>query len=109
MQYQALKDFAIGIIREEFATKGLQIKRIYLFGSQARQNALPDSDWDFMVCVEHDLTFPEKTKLVTAIQRKLAEKHVSIDVIIKSEKKIDQEQGNVGAITYYALKDGVLV
>lgn len=109
MTYHDIKEFAVKIIREELAAKHVNIKQVILFGSNARQNALPDSDWDFLVCVEKEMPFPEKAKVITAIQRRLAEKRISVDVIVKSEKKLNEERKNVGVITYYALKDGVLV
>ena len=109
MTHQDIKEFAISVIREQLAAKQINVKQIILFGSQARQTALTDSDWDFLVCVEEELSFQEKAKITTAIQRRLAEKHISVDIIIKSEKRMNQERGNVGAITYYALKEGVMV
>lgn len=109
MTYQDTKEFITGTIREELASKGVEVKRMILFGSQARQNAATDSDWDFLVCIGNELNFSEKAKLITAIQRKLAEQHISADIIIKSEAAAQRERGNVGVITYYALKDGVPV
>jgi predicted nucleotidyltransferase len=97
------------IIRGEFKAKNLEVKQIVLFGSQSRENAGPDSDWDFLVSIGKELEFREKTKIITAIQRRLALKRISVDIIIKSEEKIAQERNNVGVITYYALKNGILV
>jgi predicted nucleotidyltransferase len=108
-QEDIIKKLAVDIIREQLAANKIKVKQIILFGSHARKTAQPDSDWDFMVCVEDELAFHEKAKIITAIQRKLAEKHVSVDIIIKSEKRMNQERTNVGVITYYALKEGVLV
>lgn len=109
MTYKEIKEFAAKIIREEFAASGITVKQLILFGSQSRGNAAPDSDWDFLVCVEDKLPFSDKIKISTRIQRRLAEKFISADVIIKSEARLMRERGNVGVITYYALKDGVLV
>jgi uncharacterized protein len=109
MTFQEIKEFSSKIIREEFAAAGISISQILLFGSQARGDARTDSDWDFLVCVKDDLSFPEKAIISTKIQTMLAEKYISADIIIKSEAKLTQERGNVGVITYYALKDGVSV
>ena len=109
MTFQETKKLITTIIREEFKSRGLDIKQMVLFGSQARGNASPDSDWDFLVSIDKDLEFGEKGKLTTAIQRRLAIKHISADIIIKSEKKIKQERDNVGVVTYYALKYGVIL
>jgi len=104
-----IKNFAVKTIREELTAKHVNIKQVVLFGSNARQNASPDSDWDFLVCIEEEMPFLEKAKVINVIQRRLAEKRISADIIVKSEKKMNEERKNVGVITYYALKDGVLV
>ena len=109
MTFHQTKEFAAKIIREEFVAAGISIKQIILFGSQSRGDAVPNSDWDFLVCVKDELPFPEKAMISTKIQTRLAEKLISADVIIKSEAKVAQERGNVGVITYYALKDGVSI
>lgn len=109
MTFQETKEFIANIIREEFRARDLDVKQIVLFGSQSRGTAGSDSDWDFLVSTSNELEFGEKTKLTTAIQRRLALKHISVDVIVKSENKIRQERNNVGVITYYALKDGIPV
>jgi predicted nucleotidyltransferase len=109
MNFQEIKAFCAKIIREEFAAADVCIKQIILFGSQSHDGAKPDSDWDFLVCVNKELSYAEKTIISTKIQSRLAEKFISADVIVKSEAKLMQERGNVGVITYYALKDGVMV
>ena len=109
MTFQEIKEFSAKIIREEFAAAGISIKQILLFGSQARGDTGPDSDWDYLVCVKDELSFPEKAIISTKIQTRLAERLISADILIKSEVKLMQERGNVGVITYYALKDGVPV
>ncbi len=109
MTFQEIREFAVKIIREEFAAAGIVIKQIILFGSQSRGDARPDSDWDFLICVDKELPFSEKAVISTKIQSRLAIKGISIDVIVKSEAKLNQERDNVGVITYYALKNGVRV
>jgi Nucleotidyltransferase domain. len=109
MTFQETKEFSVKIIREEFNIAGISINQIVLFGSRSREDARPDSDWDFLVSVKDDLSFPEKASISSKIQTKLAEKLISADIIIKSEATLMQERGNVGIITYYALKDGVSV
>ena len=109
MNFQEIKKYAAQIIREEFAASGISIIQIILFGSQSRGDSRLGSDWDFLVCVKNELSFPEKAVISTKIQTKLAEKLISADIIIKSEVRLKKERGNVGVITYYALKNGVPV
>lgn len=109
MAFEGIKELSVKIIREEFVSAAIPIQQILLFGSHSRGDARPDSDWDFLVCTEKELPFPQKAKISAKIQTRLAEKHVSADVIIKSETTLMKERDNVGVITYYALKDGIPV
>jgi predicted nucleotidyltransferase len=98
-----------GIIREEFSAAGHTVRQILLFGSRARREAVADSDWDFFVILQSEIAFPEKNRIITRIQRRLAEEKVSADIIVKSEAQQEKEKRNTGFITYYALRDGVAV
>jgi uncharacterized protein len=104
---QTVIRFAEKAIREEFGFFGIPVVKIVLFGSRARQDSHPDSDWDFLVIVTKDILFPEKVTITTKIQRRLAEKHIPVDIVVKTELQLKVEQKNVGLITYYALKEGV--
>ena len=107
MERQDVKKYIAGVIREELIGRGLTVKRMVLFGSQAQGSSRPDSDWDFLVSIDKELEFWEKAKISTVIQRQLARHRISADIIIKSEGQILNEQNNVCLITYYALKHGV--
>ena len=109
MIYKETIDFSTRTIHEVFAHAGISVVNISLFGSRSRGDAEPDSDWDYLVCIKNEISFPKKATLASVVQTKLAEKHISADIIIRSEKQIADERGNVGVITYYALKDGVPV
>jgi predicted nucleotidyltransferase len=102
---QAL-DLARSVIFEECARADLQVVRLVLFGSQARGTARNDSDWDFLVVVKHDPAFVQTVKVASAIRTRLAAEHMAVDVIIKSEQRVEKERDDVGAITHYALKEG---
>ena len=109
MTSQEIREFASMVIHEECALRDIAIKRIILFGSQARAQAGPDSDWDFLVCVNRDMPFAQRSAVSTSIQRRLAARGVSADLVFKSEARLNQERGNVGVVSYYALRDGVPV
>jgi predicted nucleotidyltransferase len=53
------------------------MEQILLFGSRARGEAGPDSDWDFYVLIGDDLTFAQRQQLVTEIKRELARLRIS--------------------------------
>ena len=70
MTYQDIRNFAAKAIRAECSAHNIAIQQIILFGSQARHTDLPDSDWDFLVSIDKELSFPIKSKIVAAIQRR---------------------------------------
>ncbi len=98
---------AVKTIKDECAKAGLIIVRLFLFGSRARGEASGQSDWDFYVCVQSEPSFSAKAKVASAIRTKCAEKHISVDIVIKSEQKMRQERDNVGMLTHYALKEAI--
>lgn len=102
-----IKAYADDVIRAACAARGIAVSRILLFGSRALGQARSDSDWDFLVEVDHDLPFPQKAALATDIRRRLAERHIASDLVFKTPDRIAAEQGNVGFLAHYALRDGV--
>jgi predicted nucleotidyltransferase len=109
MTEQETRDFALGVLREEFASRGIEIRTIILFGSRASGNARPGSDWDFIVVCKGHLERNEKTDIWLSINRKLAEQRIDADVLIKSEPDFEKDKFDTGKVTYYALKHGVSV
>jgi predicted nucleotidyltransferase len=101
--------FAVKTIKEILGKAEVPVLEIYLFGSRARGDYSTDSDWDFLVCSSIEIPFRQKAQLTGEIQTVLAVRNISADIIIKSENKIKNEKSDVGIITYYAFKDGVLV
>lgn len=95
------------IIHEEIAESGFQVIRVLLFGSRVRGDARTDSDWDFFVSVDRDISFPAKAAISARILTRLAENGIDADLVIKTEGRLHQEQDNVGSITHYAMKEGV--
>jgi len=104
-----IRALAKKIIQEEFKKIGISIKKLILFGSQAMGTFEPDSDWDFLVCINDELAYQEKAKIIAEIQNRLAQYNISVDIIVKSEVRLNDEKTNVGYITYYAMKNGVAV
>jgi predicted nucleotidyltransferase len=97
------------IIKEEVEKRGVKILRMLLFGSRARGNYKPDSDWDIFVIIDKKLSFAEKWDIIDDIKTRLARLHIRNVIILKSEEEVKESKDNVGAATYYALKDGIEV
>jgi len=95
------------IITEEIEQAGYRVRRILLFGSRARGEARPDSDWDFFVLTDREPTYPELRDIATRIRRRFVKAGFWGDVFIQSEEVAQKRKGNTGFLTYYALKEGV--
>ena len=109
MTEQETKDFALGIIRDEFAVRGIKLHTIILFGSRALGNASPGSDWDFIVVCKGALEREEKKDVWLKINRKLSEYRIDADVLIKSVQDFEKDKLDTGKVTYYAVKHGMPV
>lgn len=88
---------------------GLEVKKIFLFGSRAKGNYTKDSDWDFYIIVDKDLDFTHKRKLNAQIRRRLTELRIPNDIIIQSQPVAEKRKSNVGYLTYYVLKEGIKI
>lgn len=82
-----------------------QPEEIWLFGSRARGNARPDSDWDVFVVVP-DLTSDEDLDPVRAwkLQR---EAGIPADVIPCRAQTFREYAGTVNTLSYEVLHDGI--
>ena len=97
------------IIIEELEKKEFKVERVLLFGSRARNDFHKDSDWDFYVTIDREIDRDTKWDILLNIKRKLVKLNIPNDVIIESKNKFYERKGNVGYITYYALKEGIQI
>ncbi len=98
---------AKAIITEEAEQGGYRVLGILLFGSRARGEVRPDSDWDFFVVVDKEASFHEREDLASRICWRLAQAHIFADVFVQSERTVEARRTNTGYLAYYALKEGV--
>jgi predicted nucleotidyltransferase len=103
------KEMISRLICKEFALHGITVKMLILFGSQARSGARPDSDWDFLVVADRNISWSEKREIWHSLSLVLAKEHVSADVLIKSEEEFARDRNDKGKVTYYAQKDGMVI
>jgi predicted nucleotidyltransferase len=93
---------AIGVLVKEASPE-----RIILFGSQARGEARPDSDVDFLVVVGNSAE--NRFRTATRLRRSLSPLKVPVDIVVHDSDTI-REWGEVpGTLVYTMLHEGKVV
>lgn len=80
--------------------------RIILFGSWARGDARPDSDYDLLVVLP---TVEDKRRAAILIGNSLSDLPVSKDIIVTTPVEIKARGEMVGTVLRPALREGVVV
>ena len=100
---------ALQVIRDTLRRHDVRVIQCILFGSRARGDFQPDSDWDIFVLVDRDLAFPEQQRLVTEIRRTLARLRIPNDVVIRSEAQFNALKDSPGVLCYDVAREGMPV
>ncbi len=106
---QELLRQAVDVICSVAQQQGVDVVRIYLFGSRARGEAGKDSDWDFYVVIDKEVSFPHRQRMASRIRRYLAKQNMICDVLIQGQDTVRRRHRDTGYLTFYALKEGVSV
>jgi predicted nucleotidyltransferase len=101
------KQAALQIIQQTLSAQEILIKEIIVFGSRARGDYHKESDWDFLVVTDQDLSFKEKHQLIIQIKRRLAKSGIPNDIIIQSRTKFNTMKHHPGSISYVANLEGI--
>lgn len=80
--------------------------QIWLFGSQARGDATPDSDLDFLV-IEPEVT--NRAQEMVRLRRALRPLRIAADVLVYSRDEVQRWRDEPGTALYWALKEGRVV
>ena len=100
---------ALRVIKTALTKKGIGVERVFLFGSRARGEAGPDSDFDFYVLIDRDLDFPQRHEIITGIKRQLAKFHVPNDIVLRSASRFEEIKDFPGHLAHDVAREGVLV
>jgi predicted nucleotidyltransferase len=82
---------------------------IIMFGSRARGEESPWSDYDLLVIARETLTDRQRLNFQAQIRKSLAKKLILADIIVHSRDDIPKKQRLPGHIVRAALKEGVRV
>lgn len=91
---------------QALATAAPQAEQIILFGSQARGDASPSSDWDFLV-IEPEVT--NRAHEMVRLRRALRPLRMQADVLVYSREEVSQWGHQTGSALYWAMKEGRVV
>ena len=92
------------IVAEACRKHGLKLKKLMLFGSRARGDSVPTSDWDVLVVVDQKL---DRTKYRSLWKEIYGRLRCPADIIIVDWETYGREKNTVGSIPYYVSREGV--
>src|SRR5690348_10268294 len=78
-------------------------RRIILFGSRARGEAQPDSDYDVLVEMDTPLSFHER---MTNVYRAFGLRQYSMDVLVYTPEEMAEERTKVFSVAKIAEREG---
>jgi len=96
------------ISRRVLATDGATVSRIILFGSRARGDARPDSDYDVLVLVR-DPSSSERRRYLDALYRAFEGAGAMVEPWVMSEEEFEESKTVIGGLAYPAWKHGVVL
>jgi excisionase family DNA binding protein len=92
----------------ERLVRGYDPERVYLFGSAARGEAGPESDYDIMLVVPDDAG-PERLRARKAYRELLKGAGASVDVLIMTRSAFEAKAEVIGSLPHTILTEGILL
>jgi predicted nucleotidyltransferase len=87
---------------------GKRVSRVILFGSRARGDARPDSDFDLLIVVR-GITPAEKRLYRLACYRVLRGAGVAAEPWVMGDEEFEETKHVIGGLAYPAWKEGVIL
>lgn len=81
-------------------------RRIILFGSRARGEAKPDSDYDLLVEMETPLSFHER---MSSVYRAFGLGQFSMDVLVYTPEEMAEERTKIFSVAKIAEREGTVL
>jgi len=82
---------------------------VFLFGSRARNEDLPDSDYDILLITNKNLLPKEKLPIRTEIRKSLLLIGIRSDILIQSKLEVDKKKNLPGHIVRKILREAILL
>jgi predicted nucleotidyltransferase len=106
--YETDRQVAERLMELVLQSQGDRVRRVILFGSRARGDARPDSDYDLLV-VMGELSKGEHDQRLLALYRVFEGVGVVAEPWIMSETYFEETKEVIGGLAYPANKEGVLL
>ena len=97
------------VVLEEAGKLGIEVERIILFGSRARGDARPDSDYDILVVVKGEIGRGEMRRLARSIRGRLARQLIPCDIVVATAARWRRFEDVVGHLFHAVKQEGVAV
>jgi predicted nucleotidyltransferase len=96
------------VILEEAGKLGLEVEKVILFGSRARGEARPDSDYDILVVVKGRVDRRVRRELSARVSTRIVRLLlVPVDLIVTSSERWREYSDVVGTVEEVAASEGV--
>jgi len=82
---------------------------IILFGSRARRDNAPDSDYDLMIIIPGNISDSEKIDISCRITSLLAKHRIPADVLIQNRNDVETKKFYIGSVVREAMKEGIRI
>jgi len=94
---------------EKIAVPKSRIRTVYLFGSRARGDERPDSDYDLLLVVADDFTLAEKSRIYDAVMDILLETGRLVSLKIFKEKEFERLRRIETPFITNVLREGIRI
>ena len=82
---------------------------VFLFGSRARNDAAPDSDFDVLIVTMSELSPRQKLPIKTKIRMDLLKDGIRSDILIQSKREVIKKSRLPGHIIKCVLNEAILL